>query len=119
MTMARETIKSPTSWVLWRNLHLNTLEILSTGNDLTELWGTELPGPVRLDELCEARQVWNQEQPKRTLDVSAVNPAEFSLVWRSLCGPGFGFCPFENAFNIFFVVSAVRSSCGRGLISNK
>jgi len=51
---------------------------------------------------------------KQTLNVSAVNPAEFSLVRRPLCGPGFGFCPFANASNIFFVVSAVRSSCGGG-----
>lgn len=47
---------------------------------------------------------------KLTFDVSEVSPAEFSLVFRPLCGPGFGFWPFANASRIFFVVAGVRSS---------
>jgi hypothetical protein len=46
-----------------------------------------------------------------TFDVSEVSPAEFSLVFRPLCGPGFGFCPFAKASRTFFVVAGVRSSC--------
>lgn len=45
-----------------------------------------------------------------TLDVSDVKPAEFSEVWRPLCGPGFGFVPFAKAFRICLVLSGVRSS---------
>jgi hypothetical protein len=45
------------------------------------------------------------------LDVSAVNPAEFSEVCRPDWGPGFGFVPFENASKTVFVVAGVRSSC--------
>lgn len=47
----------------------------------------------------------------RTLLVSAVRPAEFSLVCRPLCGPGLGFSPLAKASRIALVVSGVRSSC--------
>lgn len=82
-------------------------------NNLTELRGAEFSGTVWLDNRVR-QQEWSQGQLEQTLDASAVNPAEFSLVWRPLCGPGSGFCPFENASSIFFVVSAVRSSYGGG-----
>lgn len=45
-----------------------------------------------------------------TFDVSEVSPAEFSLVFRPDCGPGFGFWPFANASKTFLVVAGVKSS---------
>jgi hypothetical protein len=47
---------------------------------------------------------------KLTLEVSAVMPAEFSLVRRPLWGPGFGFSPRAKALMIFLVVAGVKSS---------
>lgn len=48
-----------------------------------------------------------------TFEVSAVSPAEFSLVCRPLWGPGLGFFPDLKAFKTALVVSGVRSSCCR------
>lgn len=53
------------------------------------------------------------DKPPCTLDASAVRPAEFSLVYRPLCGPGLGFSPFAKASKILRVVSGVRSSYKR------
>ena len=112
---ARETIRREASCVL--SPHPNTLKYslldIRASKDLTELWSAEFSGTVRLEKLYEAIGT-EARRAETTLDVSAVNPAEFSLVWRPLCGPGFGFCPFKNASNIFFVVSAVRSSYSGG-----
>lgn len=89
----------------------NILELACIYNDLTsttriQVCRTRLVRKAIKSLVAEVMQ-WVGAQ---TFEASAVKPAAFSLVWRPLCGPGFGFWPLAKASRIFLVVSEVRSS---------
>ena len=67
-------------------------------------------GLIRQVAMFVKQYIRESEGKQHTLLVNDVSPAEFSLVCRPLCGPGFGFSPLAKASRIFRVVSGVRSS---------